>query len=134
VTQVDVNIPRFNQACVAILTGVAFMIQAWVLIALVAAVLAATRFAGPRLGLFTQFYVLVVKPRMAGPVESESVEPPRFAQLLGLVFLTIATILLVLGYTTAGWLVTLIVTALATLAATTRICVGCLIYESVAPS
>lgn len=133
-TQVDVNIPRFNQACVALLTGVAFVLQAWVLVAFVAAVLAATRFAGPRLGLFTQFYVHVFKPRMAGPVETESAEPPRFAQLLGVVFLTIATILLVLGYAKAGWLVTLLVTALATLAATTRICVGCFIYESVAPS
>lgn len=127
--RVDVNVPRFNQACVAIFTALAFVIQAWVLVAFVAAILAATRFAGPRYGLFTQFYLHFVKPRMAASDETEPVGPPRFAQLLGVIFLTVATILFVLGYATAGWVITLMVTALAALATTTRTCVGCLIYE-----
>jgi hypothetical protein len=43
--------------------------------------------------------------------------------------LGLATLAFVAGWATAGWTFTLIVTALATLAAATRICVGCLIYE-----
>jgi len=127
--KVDVNVPRFNQACVAALTGFAFVVQAWPIVPVIAAILAITRFAGPRFGVFTQAYVRLVKPRLSGPVVTEPVDPPQFAQLLGVVFLTAASVLFVGGLATAGWVVTLIVTALATLAAMTRICVGCIIYE-----
>ena len=127
--QVDVNVPRFNQGCVAALTGLAFVVQVWPIVPVVAAALAITRFAGPRFGVFTQVYVRLVKPRLSGPLVTESVDPPRFAQLLGVVVLTVASVLFVGGFATAGWVVTLIVTALATLAATTRVCVGCIIYE-----
>lgn len=128
-TAVDVNVPRFNQACVALLTGVAFVTQVWVLVPIVAAILALTRFAGPRYGLFTRVYVGLLRPRLSGPVATEPAGPPRFAQLLGVVFLALATVLFAVGWMTPGWVVTLVVTALAALAATTRICVGCIIYE-----
>lgn len=127
--RVDVNVPRFNQACVAAITAIAFVTQVWPLVAVVAAILALTRFGGPRYGLFTQIYLRGVKPRLHGEVQTESAAPPRFAQLLGVVFLTIATVLFLLGATVFGWVVTLMVTALATLAAATQICVGCIIYE-----
>jgi hypothetical protein len=130
---VDVNVPRFNQLCVAVLTGLAFVVGWWPLVAVVAAILAATRFGGARFGVFTQTYLKVIKPRWGhGDVETEPAAPPRFAQLLGVVFLTVASVLFLLGLDMAGWVVTLIVTALATLAAATKICVGCMIYERAA--
>lgn len=128
-SRVDVNVPRFNQACVAVLTGLAFVIQWWPLVALVAAILALNRFVGPHVGLFTQAYIRLVKPRIADVVETEEAAPPRFAQLLGVVFLLVASLLFLAGLTVAGWIVTLSVTALSTLAAATKICVGCIIYE-----
>ncbi len=130
--RVDVNVPRFNQACVAIVTGVAFVVQAWPLVTAVAVVLLLTRFGGPSLGLFTQAYLRIVKPRVKTVVIMEPVAPPRFAQLLGVVFLSIATLLFIVGAAVPAWIVTLAVTALSALAATTTICVGCLIYEQVA--
>ena len=126
--RVDVNVPRFNQAMVAGLIGVAFVAQWWPLIAVTAAILAATRFAGHRWGLFTQAYLRLVRPRLGGTVTTEEAGPPRFAQLLGLAFLLLASVLFGAGWAVAGWTVALIVFALALLAATTRICVGCLIY------
>jgi hypothetical protein len=126
---IDVNVPRFNQACVAALTGLAFVTQAWIIVPLVAIVLGATRFAGPRFGLFTQIYVRWLRPRRTSPVVTEPAGPPRFAQLLGVVFLGLASVLFLGGLMVAGWVVTLLVTALATLAATTRVCVGCIIYR-----
>jgi hypothetical protein len=39
--------------------------------------------------------------------------------------------LFIAGWTTAGWVVSLLVFALATLAAVGRICVGCIFYEKV---
>jgi hypothetical protein len=128
---VDINIPRFNQAFVAGLTAIAFVLQAWQVVAAVFLIVAATRLAGPKFGLFTQLYVRVLRPRLVQPIETEWSAPPRFAQLLAVIFLGIATVLFITGLTVAGWVVTLIVTALATLAATARICVGCIIYQRI---
>ncbi len=125
----DVNVPRFNQACVAGLTAIAFVLGVWQIVPFVALVLGLTRFGGPKLGLFTQVYVRWIRPRVEGDVVTEPVAPPRFAQLVGFVFLAGASIAFFAGFTTLGWVITLIVTALAALAAATKICVGCILYE-----
>ena len=126
---VDVNVPRFNQAMVAVLVGLGFALEWWPLVAGVAVILGVTRFLGPRWGLFTQLYVRAIRPRLRGPVVTEPAAPPRFAQLLGTVFLASASGLFLLGWHAAGWAVALAVFILAALAATTRICVGCILYE-----
>ena len=128
---VDVDVPRFNQAVVAVLTGVAFVLQQPWLVAGAFAVLAVSWLGGPNFAPLTRLYLSVVRPRLRpdGPVEFEDARPPRFAQLLGAVFLGFATVSFLVGGGVVGWTLTLLVTALATLAATTRICVGCLIYQ-----
>lgn len=126
---VDVNVPRFNQAMVAALVGAAFVLQWWPLVAVTAGILGLTRFGGPRLGLFTQAYVQMIRPRLAGPIETEAAAPPRFAQLLGTVFLGASSVLFAVGWPVAAWAVALAVFVLALLAAGTRICLGCMIYE-----
>lgn len=130
-TMVDVNIPRFNQTLVALLTGVGFVLDVPALIAFTFAVLAISVIGGPRLAPFTRLYTGLIRPRLRpdGPTEFEPAAPPRFAQVLGTGFLGLATVFLYAGATTVGWTLVLVVTALATLAATARICVGCLIYE-----
>lgn len=128
---VDVNVPRFNQAVVAVLTAIAFVAgQPW-LVVLTLAILAVSWSGGPSVAPLTQLYVRVVRPRVQpdGPTEFEPAAPPRFAQLLGALFLGGASFALVAGWETVGWTLTLIVTALATLAAATRVCVGCIVYE-----
>ena len=127
--ELDVNIPRFNQLCVALLTGLAFVVQWWPLVALVATVIVVTIVGGPSAGLFTQIYVRFVQPRIDGPVETEPTAPHRFAQTLGATMLLVASALFIVGADAVGWILTLVVTALSTLAAATGICVGCLIYE-----
>jgi hypothetical protein len=128
---VDVNVPRFNQAVVAVLTGIAFVFDMQWLVATIALILLVSRFGGPRLSPLTQIYVQIIRPRLQpdGPIEFEAPEPPRFAQLLGGVFLTAATVAFAVDFVALGWTLSLTVTALAALAASTRICVGCLIYE-----
>lgn len=130
---VDVNVPRFNQGLVAVLTGLAFVLDAPALVVVTFAVLAVSWAWGPRLAPFTRLYVGVIRPRIQpeGPREVEPAAPPRFAQLVGAVFLGGASLAFALGAPVAGWILTLVVTALAALAATTRICVGCIIYEKV---
>lgn len=128
---IDVNIPRFSQALVATLTGVAFVTQQAWLVAATFVVLALSWLGGRPTSLFTQIYVRLVRPRVDpnGPSEVEPAAPPRFAQLIGTVFLGAAWLSLALGLDAVGWGLALVVTALAALAAATRICVGCLVYE-----
>ena len=126
--QIDVNVPRFNQAMVAAVTALAFVVQAWPIVAVVFLVIAANRLAGSRYGVFTQIYVRAIRPRLGAAVVTEWSAPPRFAQLLAVIFLGSATVFFAAGATSVGWAVTLLVTVLATLAATARVCVGCLLY------
>jgi hypothetical protein len=128
---VDVNIPRFNQAVIALLTGLAFVIdQPWlVLVGFV--ILAVSWAGGPRLAPLTRFYVGVIRPRLSGPVVTEPAAPPRFSQLIGAGFLGVASLAFAVGASALGWGLTLTVTALAALDATTRICVGCIVYRKV---
>ncbi len=131
---VDVNVPRFNQAVVAALTAVGFVLQQPWLVVVTFAIIAISWSAGPAAAPLTQLYVRVIRPRIqpGGPTEFEPAAPPRFAQLIGAALLGLASFSLVAGWEAAGWTLTLIVTALAALAATTRICVGCMLYERAA--
>ena len=65
-----------------------------------------------------------------GPIEDS--RPPRFANVLGAVFLTTATLAFMTGFTTVGWVLSLIVTTLASFAAISGICVGCEMYAAFA--
>ncbi len=128
---VDVNIPRFNQALVAILTAIAFVAAEPWLVVVTFAVLAISWLGGSATSLFSQLYVRLVRPRLdaGGPSEVEPAAPPRFAQLIGTIVLGAAVVAFAMDLTALGWALTLIVTALAGLAAATRICVGCILYE-----
>lgn len=133
---IDVNVPRFNQSVVAVLTAAAFLARLPWLVAVVAALLAVSVLGGPRWAPLTRLYVGVIRPRRrgAGPVELEPAAPPRFAQTLGALVLGVATAAFVAGAGVLGWALTLVVTTLATLAATTRICVGCILYRRLVAS
>ena len=130
---IDVNIPRFNQALVAALTAAAFLFDLPALVAVTFGVLALSWLGGPSVAPFTRIYVHLVRPRIqpGGPTEFEPAAPPRFSQMLGTVFLGASTVALYSGPTRIGWGLALLVTALATLAAAARICVGCIFYERV---
>ncbi len=128
---VDVNVPRFNQAVVAVLCALVFIFASPGLLAIPLAVLVLSRLGGPAVAPFTQLYVRIIRPRFQpeGPVEFEDSRPPAFAQLLGILFLGVAGLAFIAGFTPVGMGLTLLVAALAALAATARICVGCLVYQ-----
>jgi len=63
-----------------------------------------------------------------GRAEPEHEYPPRFAQVLGSVALTLALIAFAFGATTLGWGFSLAVAALQTLLALTGYCLGCRLY------
>ncbi len=128
---IDVNIPRFNQSVVAALIALAFISQSSWPVALTAVLLTAAGLLGPRANLTARIYTAWIRDLVdpGGPSEVEAAGPPRFASRVGAVFTVAATVAFILGWTLAGWVLTGTVGALALLAATSRICVGCLIYE-----
>lgn len=132
--QVDINVPRFSQGMVALLTGLAFVFQLAWLVAFTFLLLLFSWAFGPRLAPLAQLYVRVVRPRLqpGGPTEFEDAQPPRFAQMLGAAALGAATVAFLMGAEVVAWILTLAVTGLATLAAVTRVCVGCALYRHLA--
>ena len=87
---------------------------------------------GPTYGPFLRFYAKVIRPRLGAPKELEDPRPPRFAATVGTGFLAAASIAFAAGASTLGWVLALVVAALAGLAAITEICVGCEIYLAIA--
>jgi hypothetical protein len=125
---IDARGPRTNQAVMGVLSLVAFITGAEWLPALLAAQLAIGLVFGRRFCLPCLLYFELIQPRFGeGPVEDS--RPPRFANMVGVAFLGAATAAFVLGAPTVGWVLTLIVAALALLAATTGVCAGCEVYR-----
>lgn len=129
---IDPRGPRFNQSVLALALVVGFASSWWYVAPIFATVLFLGAAFGPRYGPFLRLYVEAIKPRLGPPRELEDPRPPRFAAAVGVVFLVAATVAFATGATVLGWVLSLIVAALAALAATTGICVGCEIYLVVA--
>jgi len=125
---IDARGPRTNQAVIGTLALVAFLTGAEWLPAVGAAQLAVGLTLGRRFCLPCLLYFEVLQPRVGeGPIEDS--RPPRFANVIGVVVLGAATLAFLLGVPALGWTLTLIVAALALLAAATGLCTGCEIYK-----
>jgi hypothetical protein len=128
---IDSRGPRTNQAVIGVLSLLAFVLDLKWLVALLAVQLLIGLTAGRRYCLPCLLWFEVLQPRF-GEGRIEDARPPRFANMVGCVFLSAATVLFIAGAATAGWVLTLIVSALALFAATSGICVGCEMYLWVA--
>jgi Domain of unknown function (DUF4395) len=125
---IDSRGPRTNQAVIGSLALVAFLTSAEWLIAVLAAQLVIGLTLGRRFCLPCLAYFELIQPRFGeGPIEDS--RPPRFANIVGVVFLGSATAAFLLGAATVGWVLALIVATLALLAAATGLCMGCEAYK-----
>jgi hypothetical protein len=125
---IDSRAPRTNQAIIGTLALLAFMIDWWPLLAILAAQLFVGLRFGRRYCLPCLAYFELIQPRLGeGPVEDS--RPPKFANQVGLVVLGAASIAHLVGMETVGWVLGLLVAALALLASTTGFCVGCELYK-----
>jgi Domain of unknown function (DUF4395) len=125
---IDSRAPRFNQATIGTLALVAVLTGWWPLLGLLALQLAVGLTIGRRFCLPCLAYFELVQPRFGeGPLEDA--RPPRFANMVGLGVLSVATLAYAVGLTTLGVLLGLLVSALALLAAATGFCAGCEAYK-----
>ena len=124
---IDSRGPRTNQAIVGVGALIAVLVdQEWIIV-LLALQLIVGLTLGRRFCLPCRLWFDILQPRLGeGPIEDARL--PRFANIIGAVFLTVSSILLYAGSTSIGWALALIVAALAVLAAATGFCVGCEMY------
>jgi hypothetical protein len=125
---IDSRGPRFNQAVVGLLSALAVVTGWWWLLALLGLQLAVGLTFGRRYCLPCLAYFELVQPVFGeGPLEDA--RPPRFANIVGLVFLGAATLAYALGAGAVGAVLGALVAALALLAAATGLCAGCEAYK-----
>jgi hypothetical protein len=106
----------------------AFVVDWWPLLAILAAQLLVGLRFGRRYCLPCLAYFEFIQPRLGeGPIEDS--RPPRFANQIGLAVLSAASVAHLVGWEAAGWSLGLLVAGLALLAATTGFCAGCELYK-----
>jgi hypothetical protein len=125
---IDARAPRFNQAVIGLVSLVAVATGWWALLALLALQLALGLRFGRRWCLPCVAYFQLVQPRI-GEGRIEDARPPRFANLVGVVFLTGASVAYLAGLPLLGAVLGSTVAALALLSAATGFCTGCEAYK-----
>jgi hypothetical protein len=125
---IDSRAPRFNQATIGLLATLAVATGWWWLLGVLGLQLLVGLTLGRRFCLPCLAYFELVQPRF-GEGTLEDARPPRFANLVGAVFLVAATVAYAAGFTTLGAVLGGIVAALALLAAATGFCTGCEAYK-----
>jgi hypothetical protein len=106
----------------AVITGTPWLVA----VALLSIGVSAT--FGLRYSIYGVAWRRIVRTARLGKTEPEHEYPPRFAQVLGSVALTLALLAFASGATTIGWVFTLAVAGLQTLLAVTGYCLGCRLY------
>jgi hypothetical protein len=125
---IDARAPRFNQATVGIGSALAVVTGFWPILAILALQLGVGLRFGRRYCLPCLVYFELVQPRLGeGPIEDS--RPPRFANQIGFVVLSAASLAYAAGLTLAGVALGVLVAFLALLAATTGFCAGCQVYR-----
>jgi uncharacterized protein DUF4395 len=125
---IDARAPRFNQAFVGLVALAGVITGWWPLFTLLALHLSIGLRFGRQWCITCVVYFRVIQPRF-GEGELEDSRPPRFANMVGVVFLGGATIAYLVGIPLLGLVLGGAVAALALLAAVTGLCVGCEMYR-----
>ena len=125
---IDSRGPRFNQATIGTLSLLAVVTGWWWILAILAAQLWIGLSIGRRFCLPCLAYFELIQPRF-GEGALEDSRPPRFANLIGAVFLSAGSVVYGAGFTVAGAALGGLVAGLALLAAATGFCTGCEAYK-----
>jgi Domain of unknown function (DUF4395) len=130
----DRSVLKVNQMILMVAIVIGYLLAlaypgvAWILPVLAVMMLAAV--ASPSLNVPRLLYTRVLRPSgiVKPRIVQEDPAPHRFAQLVGGVFLTAASIFVITGLLVVAWVLAWIVAALAFLNFAFNICVGCIVY------
>ncbi len=123
----DTRMYRFDQGALAVLLVAGFVFGAAWAIPGCAVIFALGPVFGAEKGPFLRLFHVAVRPRLPAPVLEDS-RPHRFAALLSVAILAVATVFVVLDADGIAWILALIVAGAAAVSAMTGICVGCEAY------
>jgi Domain of unknown function (DUF4395) len=126
--EIDVRGPRFAAWVTAVVLAVALILDSGTLVAVQAVVFAVGAFAGLRYAPYGVLFRILVAPRLGPAREREPEAPPRFAQLVGLVFAVVGAVGYLLGAPFLGAVATGFALIAALLNAATGFCLGCELY------
>jgi hypothetical protein len=126
--RVDPRGQRFGAGFSAVVLVAAYVLNWPWLVAGVALLMFVSSAFGTRYWLLGKPWPVIRRTLRLGPVEPEHEFPPRFAQAMGMTFLTLATLFLAAPVDLLGWLLVGAVVALQTLLAATGFCLGCRMY------
>lgn len=124
---VDARASRVAQGLTALLTLLPLATGRWPLLVLPLAHLLSALVLGKRGNLGLVAFDALLAKRL-GPGQSKDARPPRFANLVGALFLLASVAAHLAGLAWLGWALAGIVAFLAALAATTGFCLGCSLY------
>lgn len=131
-TMVDPRQPRLGQGITGTALLVGFLLDQPLVLPVLAVILAAASLGGPAVNPYAVLFRAIRTAGWIGPPrELEEAGPPRFSNTLGFAFLTAASLAYYLPgqpLTWPAWGLALLVSALALLAATTGLCVGCELF------
>jgi len=130
VMQLDPRGPRFAAAVTTVVL-VVVLATGWGWLAAAQAAVFAITAADPRRGPYSVLFRVLIAPRLGPPADREDAAPVRFAQLVGLVVVSVAAA----GYLAGAPAVGLVFAALGLLAAFLNaafgLCLGCEAYLAV---
>ena len=127
-TMIDPRGPRFGAMITTVVLAVTLVTSSGWLAAAQAVVFGIGAFAGLRYAPYGMIYRSLVRPRLPKPTELEHEAPPRFAQAVGFVFITVGAIGYLSGATVLGTVATALALAAAFLIAAFNYCLGCEMY------
>lgn len=126
--QVDPRGLRFAAAVTTVVLALTLVLNNPWPLAIQAVVFAISVAFGVQASPYGQFFKRVIRPRLDPPKELEDAAPPRFAQLVGLVFAVVGLI----GYLTGADVLGVVATGFALVAAFVNaavgLCLGCEAY------
>jgi uncharacterized protein DUF4395 len=119
---------RFGAGVSAALLIVAFLTGSPWLVAIVLLSIGSSAAFGLRYSIYGAIWRRIAAAAHLAKVEPEHEYPPRFAQVLGSIALTLALVAFAVGATTLGWVFALAVAGLQSVLALTGYCLGCRLY------
>ena len=126
--RIDPRGMRVGAGISAILLIAGFLTDSRWIVPIVLLSLGSSAAFGMRYSIYGIVWKRLVPLLKLGKAEPEHEYPPRFAQTLGSIALTLSLLAFIVGWTGLGWVFALAVAALQTLLAVTGYCLGCRLY------
>ena len=129
---IDARGPRFGAILTTVVLTFSLALQSSPLLLWQLAVFAIGAFISPQKTPYGYIFKSLIKPRLRGDVPTEDIRPPQFAQIVGFLFLAVASIATLVDESAIATVVTGFALAAAFLNGAFNFCLGCEIYLLIA--